>query len=473
MNGSKVTYHQQVSYCGKPRCRKCREGTGHGPYWYAYTTVEGRTTRSYVGKDLPPEKLAEMQGGPQPPLTPYEREREQSTIRIYALGQFRLERKMPHGGWQTVTEPAWQHQRVRSLLGCLISTPGRKLNREQIMEALSPELEMEAAASRLDRSVYSLRQLFEPRRDRLATSPLLLTEREVLVLAEHPQVWVDADVFDALLTKAHATEDPGEEEHLLEEASRLYGGDFWPEERKLEMTLTRREALQRAQVSLLLRLADLRTQRDSLATAFEPLEKLMALDPTNEAAVQRFMRIMAQLDRRGEALRAYLRLKEWLAKEYTIKPLPETTALYDDIRGRKKLSATPATPTNPDPGRAAALERAHDKPKIPIGRSHQSPLVGREQEMEMLLRLITTTGHAAKYKLGAQKHLSSTLLATQRTPQCVLLLGDVGIGKTRLAEEASRDARDRGWAVAWSRVYTQEGSIPYRLWTDILHKAME
>ncbi len=54
MDGN-VTYHQQVSYCGKPRCRKCREGVGHGPYWYAYRTENGRTIRTYIGKELPPE----------------------------------------------------------------------------------------------------------------------------------------------------------------------------------------------------------------------------------------------------------------------------------------------------------------------------------------------------------------------------------------------------------------------------------
>src|SRR5260370_39654981 len=50
---SKITYHQQVSYCGKPHCRRCREGLGHGPYWYSYQVVEGRTIRTYVGKHLP------------------------------------------------------------------------------------------------------------------------------------------------------------------------------------------------------------------------------------------------------------------------------------------------------------------------------------------------------------------------------------------------------------------------------------
>src|SRR5215469_522065 len=50
----KVTYRQQINFCGKPGCRKCREGIGHGPYWYSYRVVDGRTVRTYIGKTLPP-----------------------------------------------------------------------------------------------------------------------------------------------------------------------------------------------------------------------------------------------------------------------------------------------------------------------------------------------------------------------------------------------------------------------------------
>src|SRR6185312_12754445 len=70
MNG-KVTYRQQVSFCGKPKCRKCRDGIGHGPYWYAYQIVNGHTVRTYIGKHLPSETM----GGEDPltQLTPLER----------------------------------------------------------------------------------------------------------------------------------------------------------------------------------------------------------------------------------------------------------------------------------------------------------------------------------------------------------------------------------------------------------------
>ena len=49
-----VTYRQQVSFCGKPRCRKCQQGIGHGPYWFSYQVVDGRTIRTYIGKNFPP-----------------------------------------------------------------------------------------------------------------------------------------------------------------------------------------------------------------------------------------------------------------------------------------------------------------------------------------------------------------------------------------------------------------------------------
>ena len=46
---NKVTYRQQFTRCGKQRCRKCKEGAGHGPYWYAYWSENGRTISKYIG----------------------------------------------------------------------------------------------------------------------------------------------------------------------------------------------------------------------------------------------------------------------------------------------------------------------------------------------------------------------------------------------------------------------------------------
>ena len=49
-----VTYQLERIKCGKENC-KCSKGQGHGPYWYKYWSVGGRTKSAYIGKNLPGE----------------------------------------------------------------------------------------------------------------------------------------------------------------------------------------------------------------------------------------------------------------------------------------------------------------------------------------------------------------------------------------------------------------------------------
>lgn len=47
-------YKLEFTRCNKERCKKCKEGKGHGPYWYRYWWEGGKTRKKYVGKELPP-----------------------------------------------------------------------------------------------------------------------------------------------------------------------------------------------------------------------------------------------------------------------------------------------------------------------------------------------------------------------------------------------------------------------------------
>lgn len=49
-----IRYYKHKAFCSKARCRKCREGIGHGPYWYSNTkNTQGRWVRTYLGRVLP------------------------------------------------------------------------------------------------------------------------------------------------------------------------------------------------------------------------------------------------------------------------------------------------------------------------------------------------------------------------------------------------------------------------------------
>src|SRR5216117_621055 len=48
-----ITYQLQFRKCGKPTCSTCRDGQGHGPYWYAYWREGSRLRSGYIGKVQP------------------------------------------------------------------------------------------------------------------------------------------------------------------------------------------------------------------------------------------------------------------------------------------------------------------------------------------------------------------------------------------------------------------------------------
>jgi hypothetical protein len=49
------TLRLEMVKCGKERCRKCKEGPAHGPYWYLYFRRNGKLTSRYIGKKIPDE----------------------------------------------------------------------------------------------------------------------------------------------------------------------------------------------------------------------------------------------------------------------------------------------------------------------------------------------------------------------------------------------------------------------------------
>ncbi len=524
---SKVTYRQQFTRCGKQRCRKCREGSGHGPYWYAYWSEKGRTVSKYIGihlpKDIEEERQFTREEEPSPALHSGMLQPPTPTLRIYLLGQFRIERKSD-GEWHALDSRTWHRRRARALLGCLLSNTGRRLGREQIMEMLWPDLDIDLAANRLNGAVHELRQILEPDIARPAASRLLRLERDILELADGSQIWVDTEAFDTLLKQADTATAIGQTERLLEEAAALYRGNYLLEELYSEWAAPRRDALQRAWVGLLLKLAHLRAERKAYVSAIELLDRLRTADPTNETALQQLMLLLTQLDRRGEALQMYRQHVAMLAREYEGEPLPETGALYEALRkghipslytsasvpaitqGKAQSSSTMAPLTEEEELDSREERSPHDhdlafiRPMFQLGRHNQSPLIGRDRELETLHQIMLSIEQATingervassqevsseravsnasdNNKLSAASDLqvaaaptSSFHMASSRPKHrhFLLLKGEIGIGKTRLAEELSLEAYERGWTVAWSRSYEQEGTIPYRPWTELL-----
>lgn len=62
----------QYRKCGKSTCKICREGKGHGPYYYGTRSVGGKKEIRYFGRSLPkqpPDIQPDIQPEPAPVLT--------------------------------------------------------------------------------------------------------------------------------------------------------------------------------------------------------------------------------------------------------------------------------------------------------------------------------------------------------------------------------------------------------------------
>src|ERR1700693_187549 len=81
-------------------------------------------------------------------------------------------------------------------------------------------------------------------------------------------------------------------------------------------------------------------------------------------------------------------------------------------------------------------------------RPDEAPLVGRTAELSLLSKTIDE--------------------AAQGAGRSVFIVGEGGIGKTRLATAAAERAAKRGWSVAVGRAYPVETGVPYALFSDAL-----
>ena len=56
----RVTLEHEFTNCGKPSCGTCGgAGEGHGPYWYGYASINGRTKKIYFGVKKPSQGAAQ------------------------------------------------------------------------------------------------------------------------------------------------------------------------------------------------------------------------------------------------------------------------------------------------------------------------------------------------------------------------------------------------------------------------------
>jgi DNA-binding SARP family transcriptional activator len=315
----------------------------------------------------------------------------------------------------------------------LLAAGEHELSRERLAGLLWPDADSERARASLRRTLSVT----------LAATGdgLVVTRLAVALDPEHTRA--DVREFEALAGRA----DPGS----LDRAARLYRDDFLsgfavrdcPEFDDWQAATAGR--LRQRLASVLERLTTAGAATGDLDGAVAHAQRWLALDPLHEPAHQALIRLLAWTGQRSAALRQYRALVRTLDRELAVRPLPETTELYDDVRAAR-LAPPPSPPVT-------AVAVGPEEPVRPAGAAGAAPwpLIGRREELAGL--------HAAWREVAG-------------TGQVACVVGPAGCGKTRLLAEFGREVQAAGAVTLAVRGHDGEAELPFVVAADLLRAAV-
>jgi DNA-binding SARP family transcriptional activator/tetratricopeptide (TPR) repeat protein len=265
---------------------------------------------------------------------------------------------------------------------------------------------------------------------RLALRQLLFRLRRTVpfVAADRARVWLMPEqvAVDVVELEAAARE------HRLEEAVSLLRGPFLagfslPGSPDFDQWAdTERERLRLLAARACETLVDHYVTRARWDAACDAVVRWLHVDPYNEAAAARALTVHAQRNDPAAALGLFETFRRRLETELSVQPSPDLARLAERVR--------------------QAQGRGTD------GREVELPLVGRAEEFERISACWT--------EARAGRH------------QLVLLRGEAGIGKSRLAAEFRRWAATMGATTLTCRAYEIESGVPYAGLAGALREAL-
>jgi DNA-binding SARP family transcriptional activator/KaiC/GvpD/RAD55 family RecA-like ATPase len=343
------------------------------------------------------------------------------------------------GGFQARLEPGapltLPTKKAQALLAYLALPLGQAHPRDKLAPLLWGEMREAQARSGLRQALFALRKSLA------ATDPASLCIKGETLALNPAAVDVDVAAFERRV--ADGTPE------ALAQAAELYQGDLLAglvvdETPFEEWLLAERERLRELALEGLAKL--LAHQRGAGATeeAIRTALRLLSLDPLQESVHRTLMRLYAQSGRRGAALRQYQVCVGVLQRELGVEPEPETKQLYQDVLRQRASRVSVAEPV----AERRPIDRSASRPDA---RSVEIPLIGRESELTWL-----------------QDALAKVLPGSG---QVIAILGEAGIGKTRLVAELAAAAEQRGGRVLPGRSYESEQVLPFGPWVDALRAA--
>lgn len=347
-------------------------------------------------------------------------------LRIYLLGSPRVE----HDG-----SPVKMDTRKGIALLAYLAVTTQQHSRDTLATLLWPDYDQSHARAALRRTLSTLKKALGDHH--------LAISRESIELQIDDTVWIDSIQFQELINESKGKTDKNDKTNLnyLEEAVVLYHDNFMAGFTLRDSAsfddwqFFQSESYKRELASTLEVLLQGYSELGEFEKAIAHGRRWLSIDPLREEAHRALMKSYEWAGQHAAALRQYRECVRVMERELGVTPLEETTQIYQAIL-ENSLSppdiSSHETPAYVQPRSPAALR--HEHPSSPY------PLIGRSKEWEMLLR---------DYPSG------------KPDGRVCLIEGEVGVGKTRLAEEFLDYVHSQGAKVFEGHCYEGEANLAF------------
>ena len=342
----------------------------------------------------------------------------------------------------------------RVLLAVLLVHANHVVSVDRLVEELWGEEPPPQAAASVQTYVSNLRRALEPGRPARAPSRVLVSQppgyRLVVGAGD-----LDAARFAALAEEGHQllqVHRPAAAARVLREGLALWRGPALAEVADEGFAQAERNRLEELRVAALEDRVAADLDLGGHAAAVAELEELAGLYPFRERLQGLWMLALYRSGRQAEALQAFAAARRALADELGIDPGRWLRQLESGIlRQDPELDWTPppAEP-GPPPGETGAAGPVPTASVTQPAQAAADELVGRDDQLAAL------EGVLAGARGGRGR--------------VVLVAGEPGIGKTRLAEEAARRAAAAGMGVAWGRCHEGDGAPALWPWAQVVRQ---